>query len=199
MQQELMNLLAARNGHFRYESGYHSDLWLDLDPLYVRPRVIQPFAVALAHKLARHNITAVCGALVGGAFVAQIVAAELDVEFYYTERFAHPERDGLYPVEYRLPAGLRDMIRGQDVAILDDVISAGSAVRGTLVDLQACGARSVVVGALLVLGDSAPDFFAEQNIPLESFAARPSHLWAPGDCPLCQARVPVEDPTPSLA
>ena len=37
MQEELLSLIAARQGHFRLESGHHGSLWLDLDPLFVRP------------------------------------------------------------------------------------------------------------------------------------------------------------------
>jgi len=195
MRNDFLSLLAAREGHFRYESGYHGDLWLDLDQLFVQPRLVQPFALELAGKLARHPITAVCGPLVGGAFVAQMVAAELGVAFYYTERFAHPQADKLYPVEYRLPAGLYNAVAGQTVAIIDDVISAGSAARGTLTELREAGVGSVVFGALLVLGSSIVDFCAEQHIPLERIAQRPSNLWRPEACPLCASQVPVEDIT----
>lgn len=193
--QALMNLLSAREGHFRYESGYHSNLWLDLDLLYLRPLLLRPFALELAKQLASYNLTAVCGPLVGGALLAQMVAAELDLEFYYTERLVRSQHEGLYPVEYRLPASLRQPMRGKDVAILDDVISAGSAVRGSLTDLRTCEIASVVVGALLVLGDSASRYFAEQSIPLISLARRPGNLWLPAECPLCRADIPLEDVT----
>ncbi|MCC7446208.1 MAG: orotate phosphoribosyltransferase [Anaerolineae bacterium] len=195
MQNQLLNLLAAREGHFRYESGYHGSLWLDLDRLWMRPGLVQPFAQGLAGKLAQHRITAVCGPLMGGALVAHTVAIELGVAFYYTERFVRPQAEGLYPVAYRLPAGVRSAIPGQTVAIVDDVISAGSAVRGTLTELRAAGVGPVVIGALLVLGSSIADFCAEQTIPLESMAQRPSDLWLPAECPLCAAHVPLEDVT----
>ena len=195
MEQALLDRLAARAGHFRYESGYHSDLWLDLDLLFLRPLVIQPFAAELANKLVRYKLDAICGPLVGGALIAHMVAEALDIEFYYTERFVRQQSDGLYPVEYRLPAGYRKLIQGKNVAILDDVISAGSAVRGTLTELRSYGAVPIVVGALLILGDSAAHFFGEQNIPLISIASRPSNLWLPSECPLCAAQVPLEDVT----
>ena len=97
-QTEFLKLLSARNGHFRYESGYHSDLWLDLDLLFLRPHAVQPFALALAKKLASYAVSAVCGPLVGGAFVAQMIATELNIECFYTERFVRPQPRGLYPV-----------------------------------------------------------------------------------------------------
>ena len=192
LQKELLNLLAARKGHFRLESGHHGDLWLDLERLFLHPSHVRRFAVELANGLARYNVAAVCGPLAGGALVAQTLAAELDVEFYYTERFVLPQRDALYPVEYRLPDGLRKMAHGKEFAIVDDAINAGSAVRSTFAELQACGARPVVIGALLVLGSWAPSFFADQNIPLESLAYLPSGLWTPAECPLCASQVPLE-------
>ena len=139
------SLLSPKTGHFRLESGHHSDLWIDLETLCLRPTVIRPFADALALRLAAHHVDAVCGPLNEGAFVALMVAASLDVEFSYAERFDHPERDALFPVEYRLPRVLRAAVRGRRVAIVNDVISAGSAVRGALRDLQACGATVVAI------------------------------------------------------
>src|ERR1700719_3783535 len=106
MQEELVRLVAARKGHFRLESGHHGDLWLELDPLFLRPGRLRPFAAELARRLAAHGVEAVCGPLVGGAFLAQMVAQELDVEFYYTEQVAVPNGAGLYSANYRLLASL---------------------------------------------------------------------------------------------
>jgi len=187
MQEELLGLLAARKGHFRLESGYHGDLWLDLELLCLRPQHIRPFALELAKRLP--PVDAVCGPLVEGAFVALMVACELDVEFFYAERFAHPERTQLYPVEYRLPKVQRGRVRGKRVAIINDVINAGSAVRGTYEDLKACGAEPVVIGSLVVLGTSATSYATEKKIQMKSVASLPNQLWTPSECPLCAAGV----------
>jgi orotate phosphoribosyltransferase len=193
MQNEFMKLLAAQEGHFKLESGHHGNLWLDLDLLFLRPGQLQPFIIELARRFARYNPAAVCGPLVGGGLIAQIIAAELGVEFYYTERFAPATQDGLYLVEYWLPASLRRQIHSKEVVIVDDVINAGSAVRATLTEVRAYGARVVAVGALLVLGSTAPSFFTGQNLPIERIAALESNLWTPAECPLCAAHVVLED------
>src|SRR5437867_1326114 len=140
MQKEVVSLLAMRKGHFQLESGHHGDLWLDLELLCLRPKAVRRFAAELARRLSRHDVGAVCGPLVEGAFVALMVASELDVEFSYSERFANLQSDALYPVEYRIPRALRATVRRRRVAIVNDVINAGSAVRGTFADLKACGA-----------------------------------------------------------
>jgi orotate phosphoribosyltransferase len=180
--EQLTDLLAARRGHFLFESGHHGDLWLDLDSLFARPGRVAPFALELARRLAPHEIDVVCGPLVGGAFVAQTVAAELDVELCWS-----------LPPEYRIPAALRGRLRRRRVAIVDDVINAGSATRATLADLRRCGAELAAIGALLVLNDVAADLAAAEGVPLERLARLTSGLWVPSDCPLCAASVPLED------
>ncbi|HEV2458123.1 MAG TPA: phosphoribosyltransferase family protein [Ktedonobacterales bacterium] len=193
-QDDLIAAVAATAGHFRLESGHHGDLWLNLDRLLGRPAALRPFTAELGRRLAAYNIQAVCGPLTGGAFLAQQAAADLDVAFVYAERFAHPERTGLFPVEYRIPAALRAAVAGQRVAVLDDAINAGSAVRATLADLAACGAQVGAIGALFVLGYAAADLAAETGLPLEHLAHVPSHRWVPAACPLCATGVPLQDP-----
>lgn len=177
-EEELLDLLPVRRGHFRFESGHHGDLWLDLDALLLRPRALAACAAELAARLSAHGVEAACGPLVGGAFVAQMVAAELDVELVYTERSG-----GAYCV----PPALRDRLRGRRVAIVDDAINAGSAVGTTARDLQACEAQLVALGALLVLGHPAARLAAELGTPLEHIAVLPNTLWEPSACPLCAA------------
>ena len=130
------------------------------------------------------------GPLVGGAFVAEMVATELDVRFAFAER-----RSSAEGVTYAVPNALRDHLRGQTVAIVDDAINAGSATRATFAALTALGARPVAVGALLILGDTALPFFAAQKLAVESVARLANELWEPAACPLCAARVPLSSPS----
>ena len=98
-----MELVAGRRGHFRLESGHHGGLWLDLDPLFAEPRRIAPLVATLANALRPYNVAGVCGPLLGGAFLAQLVAHELGVEFSFTERVPVSQIGGLYQARYRLP------------------------------------------------------------------------------------------------
>ena len=192
MKEDLLPFVRGRQGHFRLESGHHGDLWLQLETLCLHSREIRPFAAQLAAQLAKYNVEAVCGPLVEGAFVALLVSLELGCDFTYAERFADATREGLYPVEYHLPKSLQPAVKGKRVAIVNDVISAGSAVRGAFSDLQALGARVVAIGALLALGDAVADFAAEHHIPLELLQQMPNNLWTPSQCPLCAAGKPLE-------
>ncbi|SRR6266446_5007185 len=188
---DVIALMPARRGHFLLESGHHGDLWLDLELLCLKPDPVRRLAARLAARLAPHAVETVCGPLVEGAFVALMVAAELGVPFSYTERFPNVESRALFPVDYRVPRALRAEVRGKRVAIVNDVINAGSAVRGTLADLEACHARPVAIGALLVLGSSASRIAADGGVSLETLASLPNNIWTPAECPMCARRLPL--------
>jgi orotate phosphoribosyltransferase len=191
--ESLLDLVSARRGHFRLESGHHGELWLDLDPLFLDPRRVEPLIGRLAEVIRPYRVDAVCGPLLGGAFLAQRVAQLLGSEFWYTERVAPREASGMFQVRYPLPPALASRARGMRVAMVDDVMSAGSALRGTWRELGEQGAVPVVAGALLVLGTTGEDFFAGAGIPVEAVAREAYALWDPATCPRCAAGEALED------
>lgn len=194
MRESLLSTLHGRRGHFQLESGHHGDLWFQLEALCLRPRKINALAAELAKNLEEHKVEALCGPLVEGAFVALLVSLELGCEFTYAERFANAAAGGgnLFPVEYRLPKVLESAVKGKRVAIVNDVINAGSAVRGAYFDLKAKGAVVVAIGALLALGEAITAFSAEHHVPLELLEQAPNNLWIPTQCPLCATGMPLE-------
>jgi orotate phosphoribosyltransferase len=191
---DVLSLASPRHGHFRLESGHHSSLWLDLEGLFVQAADVRPFVTRLARALRPHKVAAVCGPLVGGAFLAQLLAAALKAEFFFTERVLPGEGDGLYQTQYHLPRAARSRVRDKRLAIVDDAISAGSAVRATYTELQGHGAEPVVVGALFVLGTAAAPYFAERGVPIEAVTRVPFDLWVPAECPLCASGQALTDP-----
>ncbi|MFZ3215763.1 MAG: hypothetical protein WA192_06865 [Candidatus Acidiferrales bacterium] len=192
MEEHILSSVRGRRGHFRFESGHHGDLWFQLETLCQRSRDLVPFAAQLASRLSQHRVEVICGPLVEGAFIALLVSLELGCDFVYAERFANAAGEGLYPVAYRLPAALQPVVRGKRVAIVNDVISAGSAVMGTYSDLHAFGANIVAIGALLALGDTIGAFADKHGVSLELLQQMPHNLWIPSQCPLCAAGTPLE-------
>lgn len=190
---DILTLVGSRTGHFRLESGHHTDRWLELDQLYARPAALRPFVTELAGRVASHRVDVVCGPLSGGAFLAELMALELAVEFVFAERIVR-QRAGLFPVDYRIPLALRAGLSGKRVGIVDDAISMGSAVRATIADLETCQATVVVIGALIVMGPAGPELAAALGLPLERLTDLPLHSWLPAECPLCASGSPVSDP-----
>jgi orotate phosphoribosyltransferase len=186
-------LTAARSGHFQLESGHHSERWFDLDALFAVPNRIAPLVGQLAESLRPYDVAAVCGPLLGGAFLAQLVAQALDVEFCFTERALPPNAAGMYRASYHLRPAFISRVRGQRLAMVDDVISAGSALRGTYTELQNHGAAPVVAGALMVLGNTGADFFRGRQIAVEAVFREEYSLWLPNECPMCAAGTLLEN------
>ncbi|HEV8582764.1 MAG TPA: phosphoribosyltransferase family protein [Thermoanaerobaculia bacterium] len=153
----------------------------------------------MAERLRPYSITAVCGPLLGGAFLAHALAAHLGVRFYFSQPVPSQADGGLFAAQYRLPAELRRRVGTERIAIVDDVISAGSSVRATAADLTAAGASTVVVGTLLLLGSQAVEHFSARGIPLVALAEQAFNLWAPVGCPLCRSGMPLENPVTSAA
>jgi len=191
---DLPSLVPSRRGHFRLESGHHGSLWLDIERLCLRVAPVRRLAQQLAEALRGDAVEVVCGPLVDGAFVALLVAGELDVPFTYSERVAGTSPDALYPFHYRVPDALRAEVHGRRVAIVNDVINAGSAVRGTFIDLKSGGADVVALGALAALGDWAERFAAGERLHLAVLETFASAVWEPDDCPLCASGEPLSDP-----
>lgn len=186
---DILRMLPIQRGHFAYESGHHAAMWIDLERLSLEPRPVEAMAIRLAEALTRYEIDLICGPLVEGAFVALWVATRLGARFVYTERTR--ESDGLYPYRYRLPRVLREEVRGRRVAIVNDVISAGSAVGKSANDLDDCGAEVVAIGALLILGDWTARFAAERGIGVEALATMENPIWTPAACPMCANGEPL--------
>ncbi len=192
LDAQILELFGVRRGHFLYESGHHGDLWLDIPRAYINPRHLRPFASRIAQQILSYNVEAVCGPLIEGALLAQMVAEELGAEFFFAEQYVRAE-GGLYPVGYRIPPALRSPLRAKRVAVVDDVINAGSAVRGAIEDLENCGATIVALGALMARIEQASALAQSKDAALECLVPMPeSHLWEPSQCPLCASGITLE-------
>jgi orotate phosphoribosyltransferase len=95
-------------------------------------------------------------------------------------------------VQYRLPKSLQPVVSGKRAAVVNDVISARSAVRGTFLDLCEIGAEVVAIGVLLARGESIAEFAAKHGVALELLERMPHNLWQPAECPLCAAGIVLE-------
>ncbi len=186
--------LPTRRGHFRLESGYHTDVWITLDALFSDPAGVAASVDRLAERLQPHDAAVVCGPFVGGAFLALLLAQRLNVGFCYTQLRSTPAPERMFAARYELSPELQRHIRGTRVAVVDDLISAGSSARATIEAVEAGEATVVAVGCLTVLGTEGKRYFESVGLPLESLNAQPLPMWRPDECPLCASKVPLDVP-----
>jgi orotate phosphoribosyltransferase len=184
---EVVQLVRPRAGHFDLGTGYHGDLWLDLDALFLRPSRLRPYVDWLAERLREHSPDAVCGPLEGGAFLAYAVADRLGIAFLAGYR------SPAAVAGYRLPA-VRGGIGGWRVAVVDDAVNAGTAIAACVREVRSLGAVPVAVAALLALGEASTMVPARLGVPFYAAGTIPSRAWPAQECPLCADGIPV---TPS--
>jgi orotate phosphoribosyltransferase len=185
---EVIRLARPRSGHFDLGTGYHGDLWLDLDSLLLRPSLLRPYVGRLAQRLREHSVDVVCGPLEGGAFLAYAVADQLGVAFLAGYRAPGQA------IGYRLPQ-VPGGIGGWRVAVVDDAINAGTAVTACLEEARGRGAVPVAVAAVLSLGQASTTIPAGPNVPFYAAATILSRAWPAGRCPLCASGTPFTDPS----
>lgn len=184
-------LARPRRGHFDLGTGYHGDVWLELDALFLRPALLRPYVHTLAGLLRPHQADAVCGPAEGGAFLAQAIADVLAVAFLPAARApASPAADTAAYLLPRVPGG----ISGWRVAVVDDAVNAGTAVRACCGLLRGRGAVPVALAALLSLGPAATVVAQAVSVPFYPADTVQSQAWPAAQCPLCAAGTPLNDP-----
>jgi orotate phosphoribosyltransferase len=179
----VMGLVRPRWGHFELGTGYHGDVWLELDELFLRPARLQPYIDSLAEQLSQHQVDAVCGPAEGGAFLALGLAIKLGAAFLPAYR------EPAAVAGYRLPS-VPGGIAGWRVALADDAVNAGTAIRACFVELRAGAAVPVAVAALLALGPAQAVVSDTMSLPLYAAGQVDSQAWPAAQCPLCASGTP---------
>jgi len=190
MESAVVRLARPRRGHFDLGTGYHGNVWLDLDALFLRPSALRPHARWLSERLRDHQADAVCGPLEGGAFLAFAVADLLETAFLPAYRCPAAPPGG--STGYRLPA-VPGGIGGWRVAVVDDTVNAGTAVTACLGQLREHDAVPVAVAALLSVGRAGTMIKEVTSVPFYAVGTIPSQAWPAGRCPLCADGVPLTD------
>jgi orotate phosphoribosyltransferase len=184
---DTVQLARPRSGHFDLGTGYHGDLWLDLDALLLRPSLLRAQVRWLAARMREHSVDAVCGPLEGGAFLAYAVADLLRVAFLAGYRLSGET------TRYHLPA-VPGGIDGWRVGVVDDAVNAGTAVVACLEELRGRGAVPVAVATLVSLGEASTMVQARMGVPFYPASTVPSRTWPAEQCPLCAEGAPYTDP-----
>ena len=143
------------------------------------PRRLQPYVAELASQLTRHGLEVVCGPLAGGAFVAQAVAAELDVDFCYSAA-------RVVRAAGRLRAGRRRPPR-RDRGRRDQRRLGGGR------DRRRRSARSAATRPWSAPAPPRPHTRRSAS-RWSTWPRCPAHSGPSTDCPLCHAGAPLDRP-----
>ncbi len=174
---------ALLSGHFRLSSGLHSDTYVQCARFLRRPDLAAPAAAALAAQIEAAGLKpdVVVGPAMGGVVIGYELARQLGVPGIFTERDA----DGLMTLRRGFT-----IAPGEKVVIAEDVVTTGKSTLEVAKMLRAMGAEVLAVASLIdrTGGKGELDFPHFALLPVVAAT------FAPENCPLCAADVPVVKP-----
>ncbi|SES80250.1 orotate phosphoribosyltransferase [Hymenobacter actinosclerus] len=183
LEQQLLREHALLRGHFRLSSGLHSDTYVQCARFLRRPELAAPAAAELARQLRAAGFAPdlVVGPAMGGVVMGYELARQLEVPGIFTER----DENG----QMSLRRGFT-IEPGQQIIIAEDVVTTGKSTNEVARLLTELGGKVLAVASLIdrTGGNAALNF--------PNFALLPvtAATYAPDDCPLCRAGVPVVKP-----
>jgi orotate phosphoribosyltransferase len=172
---------ALLDGHFVLRSGLHSRQYFQCAMVLQHPRIAEQLCGDLAVKLKNGGAQVVISPALGGLFVGHEVARALGVRHIFVEKNSAGKLE--------LRRGFQ-VVRGEKVLVVEDVVTKGGRVRETLDIVRALGGEVVGVGTLVDRSGGKVGF----GVPLESLLSLSIDTFDPATCPLCQAGTPVIKP-----
>src|SRR5690554_8228080 len=148
---------ALLEGHFILSSGLRSPLFLQKARVFQYPAETEKLCKALAEKIHADGfgaVTKVVSPAIGGIIPGYETARQLGVPALYTERV-----DG----QFELRRGF-EIAPGDQVIVVEDIVSTGLSIRECVAALQAIGAN--VIAAACLIDRSAGE--ADVGVPLVS-------------------------------
>lgn len=175
---------ALKEGHFLLSSGKHSDKYLEKFDLLRNPRETEKACAGFAERFRDANIDVVVGPTTGGVILAFETGRQLGTAAAYAERAS----EGSLGREIRRGTTFAP---GSRVLVVDDVMTTGGAIRETLAALAPHPVEIVGIGVLVDRTGGTAEF---DGVPLYALVKMDVKAWEAGDCPLCEAGVPLIKP-----
>ena len=172
---------AFLKGHFVYTSGRHGADYLEKFRILEDPKATVVLAGMIADRFKGSDVGLLAGPTTGGIILAYEVARQMGLEAVYVERGEVGGR--VLRRGFEIQPGTR-------VLVVDDVVTTGGSLRETVSCLEEAGGQVVGVGVLAdrTAGRAGGEilFFACLTLDFPSYA--------PEECSLCSAGVPLSGP-----
>ena len=171
---------ALLEGHFQLSSGLHSRGYLQCALVLQHPNHAATLGAAMANRVRSWTPRVVLSPALGGLIIGHEVARALGARAVFAER-----RDG----HLMLRRGFR-LDPGEEVLVIEDVITTGKSTRDTVDIARDRGAA--VVGAASVINRGGPDVDVAVRFETLAEVSWPTH--DPRACPLCADGIPITRP-----
>ncbi len=183
MENRVIELLKESNalltGHFLLSSGKHSDKYVQCARLLQYPEKSEEVCKIIKEKLVDEKIDIVVGPAMGGIVIAYELGRVLGVPAIFTERENN---------EMSLRRGF-EIKEGQNVLIVEDVVTTGKSSVETMKVIEECGGNVVGVACLV-------DRTGGRDVGYKLFPAVSLQIntYESDNCPLCKENIELVKP-----
>jgi len=171
---------AVKEGHFLLTSGLHSPLYWEKFRILQYPHYTEKLCRLIAQHFKEQKVELVAGPTTGGIILSFETARQLGVRSIFAER------EG----EIRVFRRDFNIAPGERVLIVDDILTTGGSIRGTMNAVDKLGGIVVGIGVLVNRSTEKMDF----GVPLFSCIHSPTVVYTAEECPLCAAHIPLVRP-----
>ena len=176
----LLKAGVIREGHFLLTSGLHTPVYWEKFRILQYPAYTQKICRRIVQHFKSRVVDVVAGPTTGGIILAFEVARQMGVRSIFAEKEGEKR---VFHRDFEFNAGER-------VLIVDDILTTGSSIRGTIDAVNKLGGVVVGVGVLVDRSTDRVDF----NVPLFSCLRVPTVVYPAKTCPLCATSVPLVKP-----
>jgi len=171
---------AVKEGHFLLTSGLHSPLYWEKFRILQYPHYTEKLCRLIAQHFKQQKVELVAGPTTGGIILSFETARQLGVRSIFAER------------EGEIRVFRRDFNIAPDerVLIVDDILTTGGSIRGTMNAVEKLGGIVIGIGVLINRSTEKIDF----GVPLFSCICSPTVVYTAEECPLCAAHIPLVRP-----
>ena len=182
MDSNVEQLLAERgavlSGHFQLASGRHADTYIEKFRILQWPDLTGEMCRQIADHF-RGQTSLVAGPTTGGIILSYETARHLGLKSVIAER-----KDEGSGREFK--RGF-EVGQGDNVLVVDDVLTTGGSIRDVIDAVRARGATVAGVGVLVDRSGGKVDF----GVPLFACISVDIASYTPGDCPTCREGMPL--------
>lgn len=170
---------ALLRGHFQLASGRHADMYIEKFRILQWPDLTGQMCASIAEQF-RGKANIVAGPTTGGVILAYEVARQLGLPCIIAER-----REDGPGREFRRGFQLGP---GDNVLIVDDVLTTGGSIREVIDAVVERGATVAGVGVLVDRTAGRVDF----GVPFCASMTVDVASWSPDECTLCVRQAPLQ-------
>lgn len=189
-----MHANAVMEGHFVLKSGNHSSTYVNKDAVYTDPETVallgmdlgQPFCDRRRMEHGLPLIDVVVGPAIGGVILAHCTGKHIAFDRKGTLRTIFADKDG---EGFVIKRGYDKFVSGKHVLVVEDILTTGGSVRGTVEAIRQVGGIIEGVAAICNRGQVTAESL---GVPmLHSLVEMNIETWAPEACVLCHKALPV--------